>query len=358
VGLILPAPGLSDRTNNDYYSGDATRGLDSRTLALNVAHDLRRKGAIRSQTHVRSESGMRLPPSRGTGSSLLEHAIDLLERKTLGLGDEEVSVDESAGAKTTPDEEDLGTQVTLVGTDHVGSDDGDDAVPEPVGGGGEGNPTRADGEREDLADDDPSAGTPGGGEEEDEDTDECDLGFHGVGIAAVDGTGDGDDELADDHSQGAPEEERAAAEALDGPEGDGGGADIDEGGDKTDEEGVVDSTEILEEGGAEVEDEVDAGPLLHHLHGSTQDCAAQIAVSLPKRSLEAIGPAGEIAALWGHLQFVFMVGNDLGQFLLDIFRVPRLATETGQHVGGAFDVAAFDEVSGRFREKEKPDSCT
>lgn len=38
------------------------------------------------------------------------------------------------------------------------------AVPEPVRGGGQTNTTRSDWEREDLADDNPSSWTPGGGE--------------------------------------------------------------------------------------------------------------------------------------------------------------------------------------------------
>jgi hypothetical protein len=40
-------------------------------------------------------------------------------------------------------------------TNHVWGDDCDDAVPEPVGGGREGNTTGSDGEREDFADENP-----------------------------------------------------------------------------------------------------------------------------------------------------------------------------------------------------------
>ena len=49
-------------------------------------------------------------------------------------------------------------------------------VPEPVGGGGKGNTTGADREREDLANDDPGTRAPGAGKEEDEDGDEGNLG--------------------------------------------------------------------------------------------------------------------------------------------------------------------------------------
>ena len=58
-------------------------------------------------------------------------------------------------------EEHLGAEVALVLSSHVRSDDSNDGVPEPVRGGGEGNATGTDGEREDLANDDPSTRTPG-----------------------------------------------------------------------------------------------------------------------------------------------------------------------------------------------------
>lgn len=66
------------------------------------------------------------PLSRGTGSGLLHHLVNLLEGETLGLRDEEVGVDEGAGAETAPDEEDGGLQVSVLGADHVWGDDSDD----------------------------------------------------------------------------------------------------------------------------------------------------------------------------------------------------------------------------------------
>lgn len=56
--------------------------------------------------HLSSKGGSGLPAGRSTGSGLLHHLVDLLERQTLGLGDQEVGVDESASAETSPDEED------------------------------------------------------------------------------------------------------------------------------------------------------------------------------------------------------------------------------------------------------------
>ena len=57
---------------------------------------------------------------------LFQHAVDLLEGQALGFRDQEVGVQPASDAEGTPDEEHLGTQISLVGTDHVGCDDGDD----------------------------------------------------------------------------------------------------------------------------------------------------------------------------------------------------------------------------------------
>ena len=211
-------------------------------------------------THLVSEGGVGLPASRGAGGGLLHHLVDLLQGQTLGLGDEEVGVDEGAGAEGTPDEEDLGAKVALVGVDHVGGDDGDDAVPQPVGGGGEGDTTGTDGQGEDLADDDPGTGAPGAGEEEDVDTDEGNHGRDGVGVAAVGDTNDGDEELADQHAQCTVDKNSATTESLDGVERNRGGANINQREDKRDEENVLNRMSRLQEGGGVVEDEVDTSP--------------------------------------------------------------------------------------------------
>jgi len=60
--------------------------------------------------------------------------------------------------------------------DEVGGDDGNDAVPEPVGRGRETDTTGADGEGEDLADEDPRSGAPGHGEDGDVQANEGDHG--------------------------------------------------------------------------------------------------------------------------------------------------------------------------------------
>lgn len=148
-------------------------------------------------------------------------------------------------------------------------------VPQPVGSSGESNTTGADRQREDLANDNPSTRAPGGGEEEDEDGNEGDLGIDsrdvvgngvsdgiGVGLVEADGdTDDGNEELADEHTKGTPHEERATADLLNSVEGDGGGADVDEGEDEGDQEDVGDGTGGLQEDGRVVEDEVNTSPV-------------------------------------------------------------------------------------------------
>ena len=124
---------------------------------------------------------MRHPLGTRTGSRLLHHLVDLLKRETLGLRDQEVGVDKGGCAESAPHEEDGGLEVAFVGVDlerllaqslgmdvedegerayHVGGDDGDDGVPEPVGGGGESDTAGTDGQREDFTNDDPGTGTP------------------------------------------------------------------------------------------------------------------------------------------------------------------------------------------------------
>ena len=80
---------------------------------------------------------------------------------------------------------------------------------------------------------------------------------------------DANDVLTDDHASAADDEDLAAAEALDGPEREWGRADVDECSDEGDEEGIADCPKGGEEDSTEVEDEVDARQLLHHLHKNT-----------------------------------------------------------------------------------------
>jgi hypothetical protein len=330
----------------------------------------------------------------------------LLEGQTLGLGNEEVGINEGAGAETTPDEEHRGSQVALIFVNHVGSDDGDDlmpcvsthtdiggvrvdayGVPEPVGGGGETHTSGADREREDLADDDPGTRTPSASKEEDEDGNECDLGVDSgdvvgsaftssIEVSVVEAdcdTDDGDQELADQHAQCTPDQEWATAELLDSVEGDRGRAYIDQGEDQGDQEGVADGTSRLEKGCRVVEDKVDTSPLLHHLERGTEDGAAQIALLVAETTLEAIGPAGEPPGGWDHfpgetlerraklvekqdIPLIFVVGDDLGNLDLDVLAVDWLSTKSGECFHTLLNAAALDEITRAIGEEEETDA--
>jgi hypothetical protein len=333
--------------------------LEDRALALDVFGDVRAQLGTVLHANLGGVGAVRLPLGRSARGGLLHHLVDLLEGQTLGLGDEEPGVHEGARAQASPDEEDGGLEVALVGADHVRGDDSDDGVPEPVGCSGESNTTGADREREDLADDDPGTGTPGAGEEEDEDGDEGNLGVDGgdvncasvassVDVCLVEADGDTDDgnkELADQHAKGTPDKERTTSELLNGVERDGSGADVDEGEDQGDQEGVADGTGRGEEGGGVVEDEVDTSPLLHHLHGGTEDGLAQVGVGLPDGAAEAVGPALCPAAGRDDGALVFLVGNDLGKLSLDVLAVGGLTTQLGERGASLFDATALDEVS-------------
>lgn len=303
--------------------------------------------------HLGGVGGVRHPLGRVAGSGLLEHLVDLLESETLGLGDEEVGVDKAAGAEGAPDVEDLGAQVALVLVNHVGGNDGDDAIPQPVGCGGQGNTTGSDLEREDLADDDPGTGSPGGGEEGNVDADEGDHGLGSGGVGGEDGTDDGNNELADDHAQSTPDEDGTTSEALNSPEGERGREDVDQGGDERDQEGVVDNFELLEEGGTKVENEVDTSPLLHHLERGTKNSTAEVGGSLEERTAEAVEPAVEVATLGDDGDLVLVVGNNLSKLVLDVVGVGTVASKAGQNTSGLVELALANEVTGGLGEEEQ-----
>lgn len=107
-------------------------------------------------------------------SGLFQHLVDLLEGKTLGFWDEEVGEEESETTGRSPNEEDLGSEVTLVGVDNVWGNITDNEVPEPVGRSSNGNTLGTNWQWVDFSDKNPSTRTPGSSEAEDVDTDEND----------------------------------------------------------------------------------------------------------------------------------------------------------------------------------------
>lgn len=312
---------------------------------------------------------MRDPLGGGSRSRLFEHLVDLLQGQTLGLGHQDERVDEGGSAETTPDEEDGRSQVSSVLADHVGGDDCDDGVPEPVGSGRQSNTSGSNRQGEDFTDQDPGTRTPSGGEEEDEDGNEGNLGVDcrdvssnclasSVGGELVEtdsNTDDGDDELTDQHAQGTPDEQRSSTELFNSVERDRSGADVDNGEDHRGDERVIDGTGGLQESGRVVEDEVDTGPLLHHLERSTEDSSSQVGLGLEDGARETGGPLTEPGGGGHEGLFVLGVGNDFGKLGLDVGRRLVLSSEPGEDVSGTVQTTLLDEVSRGFRKQEKTD---
>jgi len=228
-----------------------------------VLHDLGLEmSALVDTAHLRDVGGMSTPFRRSSWCSFVEHAIDLFETETLGLRDEEVCVDERTRAKSSPNEEHTGSEVALIRVHHVWCDDGDDSVPEPVGRGGKSNSAGANADGEDLTDDYPGTRSPSSREEEDEEANErylsvdsrdvvrdcCADSVDDVGLVETDSdTDDGNNELADQHAEGTPDEEWATSNSLDRPEGDRSRQHVDEGEDEGDQERVLNGTGRLQE---------------------------------------------------------------------------------------------------------------
>ena len=202
--------------------------------------------------------------------------------------------------------------------------------------------------------------SPSGGKKEDVEADECDLGGNGgVVVLTLSACGDTDntnDEFADQHAKSAPNENCAATETLNDVEGNRSGAHIDKGGNKTDEEGVLDCLQLLEEGSTEVEDEVYTGPLLHHLEGGAENGPAKVGRGVKESTLKAVIPGSEIAVLRDNRKLVLVISDDLSEFLLNIFGALRFTTETGQDMGGFVEVTLLDEITGRLGKEEEASS--
>lgn len=160
---------------------------------------------------------------------------------------------------------------------------------------------------------------------------------------------------------------------FNGPERDGGRADVDESEDERDQEGVLDGMSRLEERRRVVEDEVDTSPLLHHLERSSQDCAADVGRAIPERAGEAVKPRAPVAGVGDDGALIFGIGDDFSQFGLDVFRVGGLATETGEdstslnskldiekkrteEIPYLFDVSVLDVETRGIRQEEHADT--
>lgn len=93
-----------------------------------------------------------------------------------------------------------------------------------------------------------------------------------------------------------------------------------------------------------------------HLHENSHRSTTAVTAALPDRPLEAIGPPPNVAALWHNLQFIFVIGDDLRELILDVFGINRLASDRSKGLGSVLELALFDKVSWRFRKDEKADA--
>ena len=172
-------------------------------------------------------------------------------------------------------------------------------------------------------------------------------------VEADSDTNDGDEELADQHAESTPNEQWSTAKLLNSVEGDRGRADIDQGEDQGDQEGVVDSAGRLKEGSRVVEDEVDTSPLLHHLERGAENGTTQVGLLDREATGEAVHPAGEPPGGWDELSLVFLIGNNFSKLDANIFRVARLTTEAGEGISCSLEVTLLDIVSRRVWEEEE-----
>ena len=104
---------------------------------------------------------------------------------------------------------------------------------------------------------------------------------------------------------------------------------------------------------SEVEDKVDTGPLLHHLHRGTEDGETQVGTWVSKTTRETSSPRGEIASSRDELRLVLVVGDDLGEFLLDVVGVGWLTSHDRQGLGRSFGLTSLDVPSGGLGKEEK-----
>jgi hypothetical protein len=102
------------------------------------------------------------------------------------------------------------------------------------------------------------------------------------------------DELSNYHAQSTPDENTAAAIRLDHVEAKRGGANVDEGDDKGDQEGVADCAQAGEKGSIEINNEVDTSQLLHHLHQDPNSGTTAIAIANEDTAFETVSPAANV----------------------------------------------------------------
>ena len=95
--------------------------------------------------------------------------------------------------------------------------------------------------------------------------------------------------------------------------------------------------------------------MLHHLHGSTEDGTSKVAAGLAKTTLETSGPTAPVCIGRHDLHFIFVIGDNFREFVLDVVGRDGLAAESGQTSRGLVKLTFLDEITRRFRKQEKAD---
>jgi hypothetical protein len=94
-------------------------------------------------------------------------------------------------------------------------------------------------------------------------------------------------------------------------------------------------------------------PLLHHLQRGTKNGAAEIGLSLPKRTLEAVGPSRKPVGRWDNAAFILLICDDLSEFHLNVFGVDGLATKSAKRIASSLKLALLDKVTWRVRKEHQ-----
>jgi hypothetical protein len=88
--------------------------------------------------------------------------------------------------------------------------------------------------------------------------------------------------------------------------------------------------------------------LLHHLNGSTENSLSQVGGWVPERARETSHPRSEVTTGRHELSLVFVVGDDLGEFLGNVVGVGGLTSNPSESSGSLIDSALLDEPTGRL----------
>lgn len=292
-----------------------------------------------------------------------EEDIEFLEGLVLGLGEE--LPDEETTEEREDGEEDVGT--VLHGVKHVLGGKTNDEVEHPVGGSDDGNTTRTHTSGEDLLSKDPCDGTPGVGEVDSEEPDE-DNGnptlSNGemlvlVPLGLVDTLNGSDDDVADEHTNSADNQESLTTELVQEEDGRKSEEDLQDTSDTGSEEisGSGRETERLEDLRSIVQNSVDTSELLANHHTTSQDDTLEHV-----RSEEGL-PGSKETTTADQLSFGFFVEHNGSLDFQELSSEERVlgveAAESAEGVTGfILTVLQHQPTRGEGEEEQSEEHCT